>query len=408
MNQTIFLIDMQSFFASVEQQKYGLAPGTPLVVSGAPSRPSGVILAASPEAKQAGITNGERLRDARLKCPNVRVVPPHMQDYLDWSLRITDIFETFTDQVEPYSIDEQFMDVSGSIHLFGSPEQTAAAVQEAVYQETGVYARVGIGDNKVLAKMACDLFAKKNKNGQARLTLENVEAHLWPLPVDDLFRAGTKMSRHLRMRGLQTIGDFAALEPEEVRSRWGIHGQVLWMNARGVDYSPVTAETFSSQKAIGNGMTLPAEYVRLEDIELVLLELCDEVCSRARRELKAGLTVSCGASGPAGGFHRSISMQEPSSAAASVFSAAASLLRRFWSGFPVRRLHVSLSGLSPDGCIQLNLFRDPEKQLASREIGYTTDRIHERFGKDAVRRASSMLPASQFQERAQRIGGHFK
>ncbi|SDN21438.1 DNA polymerase IV [Alkalicoccus daliensis] len=408
MNRAVFLIDMQSFFASVEQQRYQLSPGEPLVVSGDPSRPSGVILAACPIAKQAGVQNGERLREALLKCPSLTVVPPHMQDYIDYSLQITELLEDFTDRVEPYSIDEQFLDVSGSEYLFGSPETIALQIQEKIMEKLGLYSRIGIGENKVLAKMACDTFAKKNSRGIFTLHKNSLSQELWPLPIEKLFRAGKKMSRNLRLRGVQTIGDFAAMEAEQVRSIWGIHGQVLWMNAHGIDYSPVALNTLGGRKAIGNGMTLPGEYAEEEDIRTVALELCEEVCRRARKSFVTGNTVSLGVSGTEGGFHRQRTREEATNITMEVFQTVTELLELHWDGTPVSRLHVSLSSLSPDNGLQLSLFEPPEVRTGRHQLGFTMDKLNEKYGRTSVMRASSLLKKAQAKERAAKIGGHYK
>lgn len=404
----IFLVDMQSFFVSVEQQLHGYSPSTPIVVSGDPSRPSGVILAACPLAKRAGVKNGERLREARMKCPHLTVTPPHMEDYLNYSIQITRFLETFTELVEPYSIDEQFMDVTGSVHLFGDAQKTAQKVQELIDKKLGIRARLGIGTNKVLAKMACDLFAKRNADGVDTLTLDQLSDKLWPLPIEDLFRCGRKMSIHLRARGIQTIGDFAAMDAETVRKEWGVHGQVLWMNARGVDYSPVSTETLEGRKAIGSGMTLPFDYIHKQDLHTVLLELCEEICRRARKLHLAGKTISVAFSGKNGSFHRSSTRHEATSITMEVFETAAGIVQSQWKHHPVRRVHVSLSSLTPDDSLQLSLLEDVNEKSSRHQIGYTMDKLKEKYGATAVIRASSLLKSGQAEERASRIGGHYK
>ncbi|QKS71603.1 DNA polymerase IV [Paenalkalicoccus suaedae] len=410
MKKSIFLIDMQSFFASVEKAKIPHAIDKPLVVSGDPSRRSGVILAACPLAKRLGVENGERLFDAQQKCPDLMVVAPHMQDYIDHSLAITEILEAVTDLVEPYSIDEQFMDVTHSQKLFGTPLEIAKYVQGKIFRHLGVRARIGIGENKVLAKMACDTFAKKNEEGIFTLTQENIEEVLWPRPINDLFRAGAKMTRHLRVRGVQTIGDFAAMSPEDIRKRFGIHGQVLWMNARGVDYSPVSPHTMSGQKAIGNGMTLPRDYTTKRDIKLVLLELCEEVCRRAREGSLLGQTISVGVTTSyelRTGFHRQMTMERPTAITMEVFAYVCKLFDQHWNGLPVRRLHISLSKLSSDKQIQLSLFDDGNREK-HHKLGYVMDTVNKKYGKTSLIRASSLQEASQVKERAAKIGGHYK
>lgn len=180
--RVIYLVDMQSFYVSVEKAEKPHLKDQPVVVAGDPERRSGIILSACPLAKKWGVRTAEALWEAEQKCPNLVVIRPRMQTYIDVSYRITTILESFTDLIEPYSIDEQFLDMTHSLHLFGTAEETACLVQRKILEQTGIYARVGIGPNKVLAKIACDQFAKKNHKGIFRLNEQNMRKIMWPLP----------------------------------------------------------------------------------------------------------------------------------------------------------------------------------------------------------------------------------
>lgn len=160
-DRIIFLADCQSFYASVEKAAHPEYKDKPLVVAGDPARRSGIILAACPIAKGYGVTTAERLGESLSKCPELIIVKPRMQMYIDVSLRITEIYESFTDLVEPFSIDEQFLDVTNSVGMFGSPTEMAEQIQTQIKLATGVFSRVGISSTKMLAKMACDNFAKR-------------------------------------------------------------------------------------------------------------------------------------------------------------------------------------------------------------------------------------------------------
>jgi nucleotidyltransferase/DNA polymerase involved in DNA repair len=275
----IFLVDMQSFYASVEKAAHPEFRDKPLIVAGDPARRSGIVLAACPIAKRYGVTTAERLGEAVRKCPEVIVIRPHMQEYINVSLQISGILERFSDLVEPYSIDEQFIDVTGTLPLFGrDPVEVALKIQAAIGRETGVYARVGIGPNKVLAKMACDNFAKKNQNGIFTLTHDNKRDQLWPLSIDKMFGVGSRMNRHLRRLGIHTIGQLATYPLERLKQIWGVNGHVLWMTANGYDYSPVTPTTYDTQKGIGHHMTLPRDYRTAEEIRVVLIGINIKIC----------------------------------------------------------------------------------------------------------------------------------
>jgi nucleotidyltransferase/DNA polymerase involved in DNA repair len=406
----IYLVDMQSFYASVEKAAHPEYRDKPLIVAGDPARRSGIVLAACPIAKKFGVTTAEWVGEAVRKCPGAVVVRPHMQQYIDVSLHISEILERFSDLVEPYSIDEQFMDVTRSYTLFGKdPAEVARQVQAAIRRETGVFARIGIGPNKVLAKMACDNFAKKNEDGIFILTHENKRDMLWPLAVDKMFGVGSRMNRHLRRLGIHTIGDLANYPIERLKRVWGVNGHVLWMTANGYDHSPVTPTTYDQQKGIGHQMTLPRDYRTFEDISVVLLELSEEVCRRARSKKLMGETVTVGCRGAdfdrPSGFLRQTKLSEPTNHAPHIFAAARQLFARHWNGEPVRSVGVSLTQLRPDDEYQLDLFRDRERE---RRLDNAVDAIKERYGAAAIVRASSLTAAGQAYERAKKIGGHYK
>jgi nucleotidyltransferase/DNA polymerase involved in DNA repair len=405
----ILLVDMQSFYASVEKADNPALAGRPLVVSGDPQRRHGVVLAACPLAKQYGIKNAISLWEAKKAHPDIIVVKPRMERYLQVSLQITTILKRFTDLVEPYSIDEQFLDVTGSERLFGTPMEISQKIQQAILDKTGVYARVGIGPNKVLAKMACDNFAKKQSQGIFCLDQTNIATHLWPLAIENCFGVGRKMSRHLRRIGITTIGELAHYPVEKLQKRWGIQGHTLWLTANGIDLSSVHSTVITKHKTIGHHITLPRDYRTAEEIEVVLLELCEEVCRRVRRHRLAGETVhvSCRSADfdHPSGFSRQCSFGYACNETMPVFQLAKRLFHQHWDRQPVRSLGVSLSQLSPDYPVQLGLFVDRHKQ---RELGYVVDQIKERFGDTAIFHAISLTAAGQAFDRVAKIGGHMR
>ncbi|CAH1208318.1 MULTISPECIES: DNA polymerase IV [unclassified Paenibacillus] len=406
----IMLADCQSFYASVEKSAHPEYKDRPLVVAGDPARRSGIILAACPLAKSYGITTAERLGEALAKCPDVVVIRPRMAEYIRVSLHITNILQSYTDLVEPYSIDEQFLDVTGSLDLFGDPETIARSIQARVMDETGVRIRIGISDTKVVSKMACDLFAKKMPGGICTLPRKDMPALLWPKPVRDMFMVGSRMAKHLYNMGIHTIGDLAQTPLPRLRERWGVNGEVLWRIARGIDDSPVRPGTYAhQQQGIGHQMTLPRDYDTWADIKVVLLELAELVCRRARDKALMGQVVSVGCRGhdfdrPTG-FSRQMKVGEPTNITDEVYDAAAALFLRHWDGLPIRRIGVSLTGLMSDAEVQLSWFDGRDRK---RELERATDGIKRKFGDTAIMRASSLNASGQAQDRAHKIGGHYK
>jgi len=331
-----------------------------------------------------------------------------MQLYIDVSIQISKIMEQFTDLVEPFSIDEQFMDVTGSQRLFGDQFEIAKKLQSKILNDTGVYARVGIGPNKILAKMACDNFAKKNRGGIFRLDQSNLD-QLWKLPVEKMFGVGNRMKRNLNGMGIFTIGGLAKFPVELLKKRWGINGEVLWQTANGIDYSPVTVKTHNQQKAIGHHMTLPRDYTKIVDIKIVLLELCTEVARRCRKKGYMGVTVSCGVRGAdfdhPTGFNRQVTLSVPTNYDLDIFNAAYQLLLEFWDRQPIRSLGVSLSNLQPSNNYQIDLF---DNYLYREQLNRAIDAIWDKYGRTALYRASSLTGAGQAANRAVKIGGHYK
>ncbi|WP_372007824.1 DNA polymerase IV [Paenibacillus chitinolyticus] len=406
--RVIMLADCQSFYASVEKAAHPQYRDKPVVVAGDPARRSGIILAACPLAKAHGVTTAERLGEALRKCPEAVVIRPRMEEYIKVSMQITAILQTYTDLVEPFSIDEQYLDVTGSLHLFGAPVEIARDIQQKVLQETGVWTRVGISENKVLAKMACDNFAKKNREGIYELPKSEI-TNLWELPVSKTYLIGSRMTRHLNRMGILTVGDLARTPPARLRARWGINGEVIWRVANGIDPSPVTPQTHEGQKAVGHQMTLPRDYATAEEIKVVLLELSELVCQRCRAKGCQGQVVSVGCQGAdydhPSGFYRQMKLADPTQLTDTVYETAQLLFRKHWDGLPVRKVGVTLGDLVPDDQYQLLMFGDQERKIA---LERTTDTIRQRFGSTAIMRAVSATPAGQAKDRSHKIGGHYK
>ncbi|QYR19650.1 DNA polymerase IV [Paenibacillus sp. sptzw28] len=415
--RTILLADCQSFYASVEKAANPGIKNKPVVVAGDPKRRNGIILAACPLAKEYGVTTAESLREALQKCPHLYVSLPRMQHYIDMSLHITRILESYTDLVEPFSIDEQFADVTHSLTRFGcNATELAKHIQMRVRNETGIYTRVGISENKILAKIGCDIFAKKNESGIFELAKSNM-SDLWGFELNKMFGIGTRTMMHLHRIGIRTIGELAATPLQTLKLKMrallgrntDIWSEVLWRTANGIDDSPVKPDAFDTQKGIGRQTTLPVDYARADDIHVVLLELSALVCERSRKKHYQGAVVSVGVQGAdfdrPTGFSRQMKLDTPTHLTREVYAAAKRLFDKHWNGLPVRKVWVSLSGLLPDDAVQLTLFEDRYKQLA---LEHTMDDIRDWYGPTAISFASSSSRSGQLGNIARKIGGHLK
>ncbi len=405
--KAILLADAESFYASVETVRNPSLRGKPVAVCGDPALRHGIVLAASREAKACGVKAGQPAWECRRYCPEVIFVRPHMKRYLEYSLQMTRIFEQFTDRVVPYSIDEQFLDLSGCERLWGDPREAARLILRQVWEETGIRCRVGLGENPLQAKMACDRFAKRRADAFFELNSANYAVHVWSLPIGDLFGVGMRMEEHLHRMAVRTIGHLARLPREIPTRRWGINGLLLWLNARGIDYSTLQPDTPAARKGIGHCATLPRDYAASREIETVLLELTEEVCFRARTLGKMGTTVHVYCRGAdfdrPSGFSRQKKLPEPAAAAAGIYPAARLLFQRHWDGRPVRALGISLGGLTDNCACQLSLFNDLR---VADSLSAAADKIRERFGSTALFKAVSLTAGGQLFTRAGMIGGH--
>lgn len=419
-NRIIMLGDCQSFYASVEKADHPEYKDRPLVVAGDPERRSGIVLAACPLAKAKGVATTDTLGEALAKCPDLVVIKPRMQKYIDVSMQITDIYKTYTDLVEVFSIDEQFLDLTGSMHLFAeTPEEMAKLIQDQVMAATGVYTRFGISNNKTLAKTACDNFGKKNRNGIYTLTKENLADTLWKLPVSDMYMVGTRMTRHFNAMGLNTIGSVAQTPlgklKQMMRRKFGknsdIKAELYWRIANGIDDSPVRPGTHQvAPKSVGHMMTLPRDYRKLEEIKVPLLILTEQVCQRCRSLGFMAQVVSVGCMGAdfdrPTGFSRQLKMEDPSNITNQVYRWACRLLEMYWDGLPIRRIGISVTQLTTDSEYQLSLFDNRrEKSMALERV---TDALKHKYGDSIVMRAASKTEAGQALDRSNKIGGHYK
>lgn len=413
----VLLSDCQSFYASVEKAAHPEYKDKPVAV-GDPTRMNGIVLAACPIAKARGVTTASRVGEALTKCPDLVVIRPRMGTYIKVSLLISQIYRSYTDLVEPYSIDEQFLDVTGSLNFFGGTLQDMIhSIQQHVLLSTGVWTRIGVGSTKILAKMANN-FAKKKADGIFKLDYDNIGEELWPLPVQEMFMVGSRMARNFYRMGITTIGDIAQMDLGELKRRMrttmgkqsDIQAEYYWQTARGVDSSPVVTGIRHQIKSVGHGKALRWNlYTRLPEIEVVLLELVIEVCQRARRYRYMGSVVSIAVSETDGNtsnsYTRQMTLPEPSALTHEVAAAAYRLFVDHWTGMPVSRLAISISQLADDSVMQLTLFED---RIRTYHREQAIDQIKTRYGSRALIRASSLLESGVALERAEQIGGHYK
>lgn len=400
---------MRSFYASVEAVKLGLDPmKTLLAVVGDPNRSGSIVLAASPQLKQKyGISNVSRFFELP-DDPDIHIVPAHMADYLHVSVEITKLINQYVpkEAIHQYSVDEVWVTVNGLQKLFGNRFEVATKIKSDILENFGITSSVGIGDNKFLAKVVMDLHAKKV--GIAECTYEDVEGKLWPFPIEDIWGIGGRMKRNLNRMGIVTLGQLANYNLEHLKKRYGIMGEQLYWHAWGIDLSPVFGNfTKQEQKGYGHGIALLRDYTE-DEVAYCILDLCEEVCRRARTAHKTGRTIHLGISyskETGGGFSRSKSIEIPTNVTMDVYHVCMELFNEFYDGKSnIRHVYVTLTKLVEKGETQLDLFEDRTKK---NDIGYVMDAIRDKYGSTAILRASSYTDAGVTLDRSKKIGGHY-
>jgi DNA polymerase-4 len=387
--RTILLADMNAFFASVTQVLEPDLQGKPLLIAGDIEKRRGIILASSYEAKKKGVKTGMAVWEARAFCPEAILRPPNYAAYMDFSTRILMILRDFSPLVEPFSIDEAFVELTGTEALLGTPLEIARSIKKRIKKEVGVLCSVGIGPSKVVAKMAAEL---QKPDGLTILSAADVPGRFWPLPVGELYGVGRQMVKHLQNMGIRTIGDLAQSPVHLLTQRFGIVGARLFEFAHGRDDSPVNPHSLDHVKSIGHQITLPKDYTTQQDIDVVLLELAEAVCRRARQGNYAGKTVSLYVRGnDFSGIARSRTLVEPTPYPQVVYNLVRKLFVQHWPPEnPVRLLGIALGNLVKAKSTQLCLF-DKEAQL------YTAiDDIKNRFGETSLLRGSFLLESGVF------------
>ncbi len=265
-----------------------------LAVVGDVNRSGSIVLAASPALKKKhGISNVSRFFELP-DDPDIVIAPAHMADYLEMSLEITKLINQYVpkEAIHPYSVDEVWVTVNGVEKWFGNRWEIAASIKQDILENFGITCSVGIGDNKFLAKVVMDLYAKKE--GIAECTYDDVAAKLWPVPVQEIWGIGRQMQRNLNRMGIITLGQLANFPLKQLSKRFGVMGEQLYWHAWGIDLSPVFGNfTKTEQKGFGHGISLLRDYSR-DEIAICILDLCEEVCRRARTANKAGKTIHLG------------------------------------------------------------------------------------------------------------------
>lgn len=388
MARHILHVDQNCFYASVEMQRHPELRDLPLAVCGSQEERHGIVLTANYIAKPFGIKTGMAIWQARQRCPNLVILPPDMDEYIRFSRMAREIYEDYTDQIEPFGLDESWLDVTGSVGLFGDSMAIAREISDRIKFELGITASIGVANNKITAKLGSDY---KKPDAITRIEADNYKELAYPLPVEDLLYVGPATSRKLRSIGISTIGRLAECPVDVLVRKLGKMGAVLHTFANGQDTSPVQrSDHIPNIKSVGNSATTPRDLQSEEDVKLMLFLLAESVCARMR-ELASRCTVveiyvrDTGLNS----ICRQRKLCAPSCSSQELTEVGLDLFRRNYRwDRPVRSIGIRGAGLvEAEGTVQLSLYAEDQRRDKWERIDAAVDHLRQRYGYMSVRRA---------------------
>ncbi|WP_027094391.1 DNA polymerase IV [Cohnella thermotolerans] len=382
-SRIILHMDMNAFYCSVHAaEQPDIYKGKPTAVAGSVELRKGVVVTSSYEARARGVRTGMTVRQATRVCPELIVIQPDFDLYRKYSRAFLKIAGSYTPLVEAVSIDECYLDITGS-RQFGEPLDIAEAIRRRVREELSLPCSIGVAPNKLLAKMASDM---RKPDAITVLRRRDVPGLLWDKPCQTLFGIGKKTAEKLTRLNIRTIGELAAADEKWLVERFGVYGGWMKRAANGIDDAPVEPIR-DAAKSIGHTTTLPADLTRKEQYRAVLLNLADQTTRRLRRQGMMSSTVQITIRDPdMKTITRSATLDVPTDAADEVYKEACRLMDRHWKvGKPVRLLGITLQGLSPksETPIQLDLF-GYEKAPRKEQLNKVMDRLRDKYGESAV------------------------
>lgn len=391
-HRVVLHADLNNFYASVACRLEPSLREVPVAVCGDPEMRHGIVLAKNMPAKRMGVSTGQPIWQARESCPNLRVVSPDFESYLRFSSVVRKIFARYTNRVQPFGMDEAWLDVSGPGVDMAAGERVANHLRHTVREETGLTMSVGVSDNRVFAKLGSDL---KKPDGVTVVCEENRKTVLDPLPVSALLFIGPAMGGRLRQLGIDTVGQLAAMDAGVLKALFGKTGLMLNAFAHGDDtVGTIDPGQTSPVKSVGNSTTPARDVLTREDARIVLYGLSESVGTRLRKQHLAGHTVQLHVRDAAlETCQRQKTLCFDTDCSFDIWSAAYELLCQGWKeGTPLRSLGVTVGGLSPSNqLLQLSFLPDQRSRQRQQLLERAVDEIRGRYGYEAVRRAVTLL-----------------
>ncbi len=385
-DRVILHCDMNGFFASVELLDYPQLRDKPMAVSGSPDNRHGIILAKNEIAKSFGIVTAETIWQAKKKCPDLVTVPPHHEKYRHYSKLINEIYLDYTDQVEPFSVDESWLDVTASQKLFGSGKQIADEIRTRVRETYGLTLSAGVSFNKIFAKMGSEY---KKPDATTVISRDNFKDLLWPLDIGELFFVGEATAGKLRKCGISTIGELARSDRNMVAGLLGRHGGDIHDYANGLDTTPVLRfDQRAKAKSVGHNVTFSRDLQGEEDIKKAVMSISAEVARRLRKNHMKAFGVKVDIKNKSlKVISRQTQLDNPTNLTDVISENAMEIIRSSWNlKEPIRMLSVTGINLcDEDQAEQLSLFASENLRTQQGEkVERTMDDIRKKFGSDAI------------------------
>ena len=380
--------DCNCFYASVEMQEHPELRGKSIAVCGDPEARHGIVLTASYPAKRMGVKTVMPIWEAKQHCRDLIIVPASYGKYQKYSGYVREVFNDYTDQVESFGLDEAWLDITGSVGLFGSPVKIAKEISVRIKRELGITVSIGVSFNKITAKLGSDY---KKPDAITIIEPENYKEIVYPLPAGDLLYVGAATQRKLGNYGIRTIGQLAEMNPEVLKGWFGVMGYTLSAFARGLDQTPVAKQdAHSAIKSVGNSATTPRDLTTDEDVWLMLVLLSESVAMRMRDlGSKCNVVEIYVRDNELSGFTRRRKLDSPTNVSIEIARIAFDLFKRNYSWpKPLRSIGVRGADLCPADCaVQLGFFSNEEKREKLEHIDKAVDTLRQRYGYRSVQRA---------------------
>ena len=412
LHRNFLCIDLKSFFASAECLDRGLNPfTTPLVVANPTQGNGAITLAVTPYLKTLGVKSRGRLYEIP-KNIKYMIAKPRMSLYLAKSREVVEVYLKYVslEDLHIYSIDECFLDVTNYLKMYEKSDyELALDILEDVQKSTGLTATCGIGPNMLLAKLSMDIEAKHNKDFIAKWTYDDIPNKLWPIhPLSKIWGIGPRMEVNLNRLGIYSVYDLAHYDRNKLKQKFGVIGTELWNHANGIDLSLIGDMEKTKDKSYSHSQVLFKDY-NGNNIKIIIREMVEVVTMRLHKNHVTSSLIGLGigySKDVGGSFYHQIKLDQPTDIESVILANALMIFDKYYEDLPIRKVTVSCGKLQEKSGVQLNIFDNIEKIREQEQINEAILEIKDKYGKNALLKASSLLDDSTIQERNKKIGGH--